>query len=254
MGEEIAERMAAEKRTAVEIDLARQVQRKLFPQNPPRIAGLDYAGECVQARVVGGDYYDFLELAPGVVGFALADISGKGFPAALLMANLQANLRGQYALAFDDMRGLLISVNRLFYENSEANHYATMFFARYEAPTKQLRYINCGHNPPLLLRADNSVQRLEATATVMGLFADWDCSDACVQLHPGDLFAIYTDGVTEAAAPDEEEFGEERLIETLRRYRSHSASALLGDVIDAVQHFSPGEQGDDITVVVGKVL
>ena len=132
LGEEIAERVEADKRAAHEIELARQVQRKLFPQHPPRLASLDYAGDCVQARVVGGDYYDFLELAPGLLGFALADISGKGFPAALLMANLQANLRGQYALAREDLAGLLQSVNGLFYENTEPNHYATMFFGRYD--------------------------------------------------------------------------------------------------------------------------
>lgn len=254
MGEEIAERMAAEKRAALEIDLARQVQRKLFPQNPPRVTGLDYAGECVQARVVGGDYYDFFELAPGLIGLALADISGKGFPAALLMANLQANLRGQYALAFDDMPKLLSSVNRLFFENSEANHYATMFFGCYDALKKTLRYVNCGHNPPLLLLANNTVRRLEATATVMGLFPQWECCEEEVQLASGDLFAIYTDGVTEAAAPDGEEFGEERLIDTLRRDRNASASLLLRNIIETVESFSPGEQGDDITVVLGKVL
>lgn len=254
MGEEIAERMAAEKRAAVEIDLARQVQRKLFPQNPPRVAGLDYAGECVQARVVGGDYYDFLELAPGLIGIALADISGKGFPAALLMANLQANLRGQYALAFNDMPKLLQSVNRLFYENSDPSHYATMFFSCYDAQKRTLRYVNCGHNPPLLVRADNSVQKLEATATVLGLFPEWEASAGTVQLRGGDLFAIYTDGVTEAEATDGEEFGEERLIETLLHHRNNPAAVLLQDVIDTVQRFSPGEQGDDITVVVGKVL
>ena len=254
LGEEIAERVETERRVAHEIELARQVQRKLFPQNPPQIATLDYAGECVQARVVGGDYYDFLELSPGLIGFALADISGKGFPAALLMANLQANLRGQYALAADDMPGLLQCVNRLFCDNTEPNHYATMFFGCYDAKLRRLRYVNCGHNPPVLLRADNSVERLAATATVMGLFPEWDCSVAEEQLHPGDLFVIYTDGVTEAADPTGDEFGEERLIETLRGNRNRSAASLLRSVIQAVQQFSPGEQGDDITVVVAMVV
>ena len=254
MGEEIAERMEVERRAAHEIDLARQVQRKLFPQNPPRVATLDFAGECVQARVVGGDYYDFLELAPGLIGFALADISGKGFPAALLMANLQANLRGQYGVAREDLPRLLQSVNRLFYANSEPSHYATMFFGCYEAQSRRLRYVNCGHNPPLLLRRDNTVERLESTATVMGLFPEWECEVAEVQLYSGDLFAIYTDGVTEAAAPDGEEFGEERLIALLRENRAASAASLLGTLIAGVQKFSPGEQGDDITAVIAKVL
>jgi serine phosphatase RsbU (regulator of sigma subunit) len=184
-----------------------------------------------------------------LIGFALADISGKGFPAALLMANLQANLRGQYALAFDDMPKLLSSVNRLFYDNSEANHYATMFFGCYNAHQQTLRYVNCGHNPPLLVRANNSVKQLEATATVLGLFPRWECCEEQVQLRTGDLFVIYTDGVTEAASPKGEEFGEERLIQTLHRHREMAAAPLLNTVIEAVERFSPGEQGDDITVV-----
>ena len=253
MGEEIADRVETERRAAHEIELARQVQRKLFPQDPPQVARLDYAGECVQAKVVGGDYYDFLELGPGIIGFALADISGKGFPAALLMANLQANLRGQYAVAADDLPRLLESVNRLFYENTEPSHYATMFFGCYDAQPRRLRYVNCGHNPPVLLHADDSVERLAATATVMGLFADWQCSVAEKQLQPGDLLVMYTDGVTEAADMGGEEFGEERLIETLCRNRNAPARSLLQSVIRTVQQFSPGEQGDDITAVVAKV-
>lgn len=254
LAEEIASRLEAEKRSAHEIELAQQVQRKLFPQNPPRLEHLDYAGECVQARVVGGDYYDFLEMAPGIVAFALADISGKGFAAALLMANLQANLRGQYAVALDDLPGLMCSVNRLFCENTEPQHYATMFFGCYDDQQLTLRYVNCGHNPPLLLRANGTVERLRATATVLGLFLDWNCAVAEVQLQPGDVFAIYTDGVTEAALPDGEEFGEHRLIEILQRTRSASAAGMLRTLVSSIQQFSPGEQGDDLTAVIAKVV
>jgi sigma-B regulation protein RsbU (phosphoserine phosphatase) len=253
LAEEIAQRMEREKRAAHEIELARQVQRKLFPQNPPHLQHLDFAGECVQARVVGGDYYDFMELAPGIVGFALADISGKGFPAALLMANLQANLRSQYALALKDMAGVLRSVNRLFCENSEPQHYATAFFCTFDDSTRRLRYVNCGHNPAIWLRADGRLQRLDATATVLGLFDEWDCTVNELQLNPGDLFVIYTDGVTEACVPDGDEFGEERLIELLRRNRQLSAADLLRSIVQAIEEFSPGEKADDLTAVVGRV-
>jgi len=253
LAEQIAERMEREKRAAHEIELARQVQRKLFPQNPPRLKHLDFAGECVQARVVGGDYYDFIELAPGIVGFALADISGKGFPAALLMANLQANLRSQYALALKDMQGVLRSVNRLFCENSEPQHYATAFFCTFEDSTRHLRYVNCGHNPPILLRADGSVEKLNATATVMGLFDDWDCTVEERQLNVGDLFVIYTDGVTEACVPGGEEFGEERLVVLLQRQHQLSAVELLRTLTQSIEQFSPGEKADDLTAVVAKV-
>ena len=253
LGEEIAERVEADKRAAHEIELARQVQRKLFPQHPPRLASLDYAGDCVQARVVGGDYYDFLELAPGLLGFALADISGKGFPAALLMANLQANLRGQYALARDDLAGLLQSVNWLFYENTEPNHYATMFFGRYDDRHRVLQYVNCGHNPALVLRKDNSVQWLASTATVMGMFPEWSCQVSELQLNSGDVCLIYTDGLTEAMSPGGDEFGEDRLCETLRQNRTLAAAPLLQELLHTVQRFSPGEPGDDMTAVVAKI-
>ena len=253
LGEEIAERVEADKRAAHEIELARQVQRKLFPQHPPRLATLDYAGDCVQARVVGGDYYDFLELATGLLGFALADISGKGFPAALLMANLQANLRGQYALARDDLAGLLQSVNWLFYENTEPNHYATMFFGRYDDRNRVLQYVNCGHNPALVLRANGSVQWLDSTATVMGMFPEWSCQVAELQFNSGDIFLIYTDGVTEALSPSGEEFGEDRLHDTLRQNRTLAAAPLLQVLLRTVRRFSPGEPGDDMTAVIAKI-
>jgi sigma-B regulation protein RsbU (phosphoserine phosphatase) len=253
LGEEIAERVEAGKRAAHEIELARQVQRKLFPQHPPYLDSLDYAGDCVQARVVGGDYYDFIELAPGLLGFALADISGKGFPAALLMANLQANLRGQYALARDDLAGLLRSVNGLFYENTEPNHYATMFFGRYDDQRRELQYVNCGHNPALVVRADNSVEWLDSTATVMGMFPEWICEVSKLQLNAGDAFLIYTDGLTEATSPEGDEFGGDRLCETLQRNRALTAAPLLQVLLKTVQRFSPGEPGDDMTAVVAKV-
>ena len=214
---------------------------------------LDYAGDCVQARVVGGDYYDFIELAPGLLGFALADISGKGFPAALLMANLQANLRGQYALARDDLAGLLRSVNGLFYENTEPNHYATMFFGRYDDQRRELQYVNCGHNPALVVRADNSVEWLDSTATVMGMFPEWICEVSKLQLNAGDAFLIYTDGLTEATSPEGDEFGGDRLCKTLQRNRALTAAPLLQVLLKTVQRFSPGEPGDDMTAVVAKV-
>ena len=187
------------------------------------------------------------------MGFALADISGKGFAAALLMANLQANLRGQYAVALDDLPGLMCSVNRLFFENSEPQHYATMFFGIFDDSRRTLRYVNCGHNPPLLLRADSTVEELPATATVMGLFREWQCTTAETQLSPGDLFVLYTDGVTEACVDDGEEFGEQRLVETLLRHRQQNASDLLRTLVQTIEAFSPGDKSDDLTAVIAKV-
>ena len=176
MAEKMAESMEAERRSEQEMQIARQVQSRLLPQQAPSLPTLECAGRCIQTRAVGGDYYDFLDFGAGKLGLVLADISGKGISAALLMANLQANLRSQYALALEDLPRLLRSVNQLFYKNTENNHYATTFFAVYDDQSRTLRYVNCGHNPPLLLRKNGDVEWLQASATVLGLFEEWDCS------------------------------------------------------------------------------
>lgn len=261
MGENIAERIEVERRAAQEMQFAREVQSRLLPQKTPAMRTLEYAGGCVQARQVGGDYYDFLELRPGRLALVLADVAGKGVSGALLMANLQANLRSQYALALDDLPRLLGSVNHLFYENTADNSYATLFFADYDDSSRRLRYVNCGHLPPLLLRANSAataggaaaaVERLAPTSTVLGLFDDWQCSAAEVELKPGDVLVLYTDGVTEAENATGEEFGERRLIETLRANGQLPARALLEAIESTVQEYSGDEQADDITVVVAR--
>jgi serine phosphatase RsbU (regulator of sigma subunit) len=244
------------------MEFARQVQIRLFPQKFPQLRTLEYAGGCTPARQVGGDFYDFLELKQGRLALVLADIAGKGVSGALLMANLQANLRSQYAIALDDLPRLLGSVNHLFYENTSDNSYATLFFADYDDATRRLRYVNCGHLPPLLLRGnmrfkeqdslDADVERLQPTSTVLGLFEEWECSVQEVQLIPGDLLVLYTDGVTEAARADGEEFGESRLIQSLRAHHDRPVASLLERIVDDVQKFSSGEQGDDITLVIAQ--
>lgn len=253
MAEIMAKRMEADLRAQREMQIAREVQSKLLPQQCPPLATLDYAGNCIQARAVGGDYYDFLDFGSGKVGLVLADIAGKGISGALLMANLQASLRSMYASAERDLPQFLGSVNRLFVKNTETTHYATMFFGVYDDASRKLLYANCGHNPPILLRHDGQVLRLGATATVLGLFEDWQCTVDQIALSAGEILAIYTDGITEAADRDEEEFGEERLISLLQSNKSHNAPSLLKKVLAAVQEFSPGEQGDDLTLIVAKV-
>jgi serine phosphatase RsbU (regulator of sigma subunit) len=168
------------------------------------------------------------------------------------MANLQANLRGQYALALEDIPRLLCSVNRLFYKNTETSHYATMFFAVYDDETRLLRYVNCGHNPPILLRASGRVERLAATATVLGLFEQWDCTVADSQLAKGDVLLIYTDGISEASPNEQDEYGEERLIAAIGNNQQRSAKGILEAIISDVQRFSQGEQADDMTLIVAR--
>ena len=263
LAEKMAERMETDRRLAQEMEIARQVQARLFPQKLPAMRTLEYAGGCIQARKVGGDYYDFLELCPGRLALVLADIAGKGVSGALLMANLQANLRSQYALAVDDLPRLLASVNRLFYENSGDASYATLFFADYDDSSRKLRYANCGHLPPLLLRASASsqdrvsetpkVEWLRSTCTVLGLFESWPCEIAEVELAAGDTLVLYTDGVTEATNGDGEEFGESRLLDTIGSHSLLPAEPLLQAVVGAVQQFSGGsEQQDDITLVIAR--
>jgi serine phosphatase RsbU (regulator of sigma subunit) len=248
----LAERAEAERRVAQELEIAKQVQSRLFPQDLPPLRTLDYAGTCRQAREVGGDYYDFLAAGGERLCLVIGDVAGKGIAAALLMANLQANLRSQCAVALDEPARLMQSVNRLFCENTPENAYATFFFSEYNDQTGRLRYANCGHLPALLVRASGNVERLESTATVLGRFQQWECSIGETSLFVGDTLALYTDGVTEAGGPDREEFGEQRLLDCLRLHRDFPSHLLVSAVIDEVHCYSPHEQQDDITLIVAK--
>jgi serine phosphatase RsbU (regulator of sigma subunit) len=247
-----AAKLEAERRAAHELEIAKEVQLRLFPQTLPTVQSLDYAGVCIQARQVGGDYYDFLTLGSGRLGLVLGDISGKGIAAALLMANLQANLRTQYAMALDEPQRFLESVNQLFCDNTPDSSYASLFFAVYDDETQRLRYANCGHLSALLLRNDSSLDRLASTCTVLGLFRNWECTMADCRLDSGDVLALYTDGITESFNSAGEEFGEERLIEAMRRQPGLPPGALLDAIVAEVQQFSPHEQHDDITLIVAR--
>src|SRR5215467_16158516 len=235
-----AARLEAERQAAHELAIAKEVQSRLFPQRQPLMRTLAYAGICRPARTVGGDYYDFLDLGCGKVGLVLADIVGKGIGAALLMANLQAALRSQCATASEQPERFLRSVNQLLYENTAEGDYATLFFAEYDDDTRKLRYSNCGHPPALLVRGDNSLERLGATCTVVGLFEEWECTMGERELTPGDSVLLYTDGVTEALNEEGEEFGEERLLEAARQH--YPLPELLAAVADRARRFSPHEQ------------
>jgi serine phosphatase RsbU (regulator of sigma subunit) len=245
-------RMESERRAAHELEIAKQVQARLFPQTLPPLRTLDYAGVCIQARQVGGDYYDFLNLGRERLGLVLGDIAGKGIAGALLMANLQANLRSQCALALDEPERLLQSVNQLFYENTPDNAYATLIFAEYDDQSQLLRYANCGHLSALVLAGDNSLSKLDSTCTVLGLFQNWNCSIREHRLLPGDTLALYTDGITESFNAAGEEFGEQRLIESMQRHRELSSRDLVTAIVNEVRQFSPAEQYDDITLIVAK--
>ncbi len=247
-----ADRLEAERRAVQELEIAKQVQLRLFPQRLPPFATLDYSGVCIQARQVGGDYYDFLDLGQERLGLLIGDIAGKGIAAALLMANLQANLRSQCAIASDEPRRFLQILNGLFYENSTETAYATLILAEYDQPRRRLRYANCGHLPALILRRNGDLERLHSTCTVLGMFQEWDCCTQEIPLFSGDMLALYTDGITESCDERGEEFGEEGLIESLRRHRGQPSEALIAAIVHDVKKFSPREQYDDRTLIVAK--
>jgi serine phosphatase RsbU (regulator of sigma subunit)/catechol 2,3-dioxygenase-like lactoylglutathione lyase family enzyme len=247
-----AEKLEAERRATQELAIAKEVQARLFPRTSPLLKSLEYAGACLPARAVGGDYYDFLSLGPDRLGLVIADVAGKGIAAALLMSNLQANLRSQFALALEQPQRLLQKVNRLFCENIPDGAFATLFFGDYDDSSGFLRYVNCGHLCALLLRSDGSFDRLESTSTVLGIFKSWECTVGESSLRRGDLLALYTDGVTESMDHSDEEFGENRLVESLRRHRHQAPKALLDSVVADVRSFAPHEQHDDITLIIAK--
>lgn len=182
----------------------------------------------------------------------LADVAGKGIAAALLMANLQGVLHSQYGMGSQNLPQLLASANRHFCKHTSTDRYATLFLGTYRDDRRTLHYVNCGHNPPILLRKAGAVERLNPTATVLGLFWDWECSVAEIQLESGDVLCLYTDGITETTGPGEEEFGERRLVEALRNNRDLEAAGILRNLENAVEQFRSGEQEDDVTLVIAR--
>jgi sigma-B regulation protein RsbU (phosphoserine phosphatase) len=245
----IRKQAESERRRKSELEIAANVQQKLFPRNPRPLETLDYAGQCVAAREVGGDYYDFLDVGDQNAGFVLADVSGKGVPAALIMANLQACFRSQAPGALLRPSEVLQAVNKHFLNSTAAERFATLFFGVYNDRTRKLRYVNCGHCPPLLLRASGEIERLQPTATMLGAFPNWTCAEAATEIRFGDYLVLYSDGVTEAGIEAGEEFGDERLLETLLGNQWKPAATLVESVVDAVTRFSNGSRSDDVTVV-----
>jgi serine phosphatase RsbU (regulator of sigma subunit)/catechol 2,3-dioxygenase-like lactoylglutathione lyase family enzyme len=244
-----ADRAELERRAAYELRLAADVQARLLPQMPPRLPGLDYAGACRQARRVGGDYYDFLRVGDDRLALVLADVSGKGMPAALLMASLQAHLRAACLDAAGDPSRVLTQVNARFWEASPPSSYASLVYLDYDDRTRRLRYANCGHPPALLFRRDGTVETLAATGVVLGLFDEWTCAIAETRVEPGDRLVVYSDGVTEALDAAGTEFGEARLIAAVQAAASAPAAALVEQVTAEVLRFGAGDQYDDITLI-----
>ena len=241
-----------------EIEIAREVQERLFPQSIPALAGVSLAGSCRPALGVGGDYYDIFEMAEGKVGLAIGDVSGKGVPAALLMASLRACLRTMTTFGEADLAQLMERLNQLVYESSAAHRYATFFFAVYDPSVHKLVYVNAGHNPPFLLRngADGSAtcERLKAGGAVIGLLPHTAYEEESLTLNPGDLLVLYTDGFSEAMTNDDEEWGEERMLAAVEAVRSKPAEEVLSGLFEAADRFTQGApQQDDMTLLTLKI-
>lgn len=236
--------------SAAEIAIAQEVQHSFERKSKPALHTVEYAARSVSARALNGDYYDFLDISAGRMAFVLADISGKGLPAALLMASLRASIIAQGPDAFNNLPGMLKRVHDLFYESSPPDHYASLFFADYDERVGCLRYVNCGHVPPVLLRDDGRVERLVATAPVVGMLKNWDATVDEVALRLGDVLVMFTDGVIEAKNSAGDDFGSDRLIQIVRNRVYLNPAYLAETVIQAAQAFSGFCRQDDVTAVV----
>jgi sigma-B regulation protein RsbU (phosphoserine phosphatase) len=248
---------------ARDIAMASDVQRRLLPDLPPRIDYADFAAVSVPARRIGGDYYDFVELGDGRIGIALADVSGKGVAAALIMSVVQASLRIISSEGDLPPPCLVARMNEYVYRSTPGNKYATFFYALLHVQRRQLRYVNAGHNAPYLLRAGRrsiadsgspEIEQLSVGGAVVGMFPEMIYEEATVELCSGDVLLAFTDGVPEAHNSEDEEFGEERLQELLRQTAHLPANEISARLSDEMKDWiRDAEQYDDLTFIVMKV-
>ena len=258
----LTERMVAQERMRRELALAAEVQQRLLPSTPPTCIAMEVAGFCEPARGVGGDYYDFINFDNSQLGLAIADVAGKGMPAALLMSTVQATLRsltarnGSTTAANYELASIVGKLNRLLFDSTNGEHYVTFFYATFDQATQCLTYVNAGHNPPLYLRAgsDSDFRELTSGGLVAGAFEHSAYEQETVQMQTDDLLFLYTDGLTEALNAEGEEFGANRIMETLKSIASQSVDQIRDEVVRRVKEWCSGMSlYDDLTFVVMKV-
>jgi sigma-B regulation protein RsbU (phosphoserine phosphatase) len=239
-----------------EISIAREVQSQLFPRSLPSVHGLELAAVCRAARMVSGDYYDFIPLGPDKLAIALADISGKGISAALLMANLQAALRSQMLFEAEVSAcpaELVSRLNQHLFLNTSEDRYATLFYAVYDAAARELHYTNAGHLPPLFV-CGHSVRKLEEGGMVIGLFDDCQFEQRTLRWESGGVLVAFSDGITEPENVYGEQFGSRRLAEEIVRHQQFTAPQIAQSLLQAADEWaSSPEQSDDMTVIVAKL-
>ena len=234
---------------AEELKRAQEIQLGLLPKEIPQLADFAIAGAWAPARVVGGDYYDVIRLSKQKVALCIADVAGKGVSAALLMANVQAAVR---AFGSEDAPPSLVCkhTNSALCANTAADKFVTMFYGVLDAATSTLTYANAGHPPPILLRNGGRVIHLDTGGALLGVIPGWRYEDAVLQLQPGDLLVLFTDGITEAVRPDGQEFGEDRMISAILESGKHSPSELQSDLFRQIKTFCNAPLSDDATLIV----
>jgi sigma-B regulation protein RsbU (phosphoserine phosphatase) len=237
--------------------LACHVQERFMHGSGGNNRSADYSARCRQVRAIGGDCYDFMPLADDRLALAVGDASGKGLAAALMIASVQSSLRTAALFVGNDLAELLKTVNHQAYTSSLADRYATLFYGVFEQATRTLRYVNAGHNPPVVLRHDGSVDWLEPSGAPVGMLPDSSYQENILQLDPGDLVIAYTDGVIETTNPGREEWGVQGLLKAMANWepeRSKGAEDLVQLIFNSMDHFSRGCQTDDATVAVLRVV
>src|SRR5882762_3574003 len=232
-----------------EIAEARAIQEGFLPKEIPQLAGYEIAAAWQSARVVGGDYFDVLPFDGEICGLCIADVAGKGLPAALLMSNLQAAVRGLASPSLSP-EALCARLNALLCRNIASDRFVTLFYAHLDGPARQLRYVSAGHNPPFVLHRDGSHERLREGGLVLGVFANQSFKSGTVQLQSGDRMVLYTDGVTEASNSEDEEFGEDRVLQVLQQDPTRTAVEIQKNILQAAAQFSRGPWQDDATLLV----
>jgi sigma-B regulation protein RsbU (phosphoserine phosphatase) len=248
----LAEKEKALLRVQEELNLAREMQSNLLPKVPPRLAGYDIAGKSLPAKEVGGDYFDFLAAGEDRLSFCLGDVSGKGLPAALLMANLQAAIRGQ-TMSGTSLTSCLERANALLFSNTSPEKFATLFFGCLDAARHTLHYCNAGHNYPFLFKGQDAPLRLSTGGLALGCFESFPFEESRVELGSGDRLVVFSDGISEAVNADGEEFGESRLGELAAANRDASAAGLIRKILQEVgSHAGDRPQMDDMTLLVIK--
>lgn len=241
-----------QKRLANELAVASEIQLRLHPANPPHIKGYDLIGVSFPCYEVGGDYYDFVERKNKQYAIALGDVSGKGTGAALLMSSIHAAVRA-HATTPATAPEVVAQINQYIHDNTPANRYITFFYSELDHHTHQLNYVNAGHNAPMLVRANGNVERLEVGGFPVGIMPFGTYDEASVQLNCGDILVIYSDGVTESVNEEDDEFGEERLIEVVQKNMSRTAAGLRDRIDEALTRFvGKAKTVDDLTLVIVK--